>query len=53
MSEYDKIWIEVDVEQDRDKKTEKMSKIMGHLMELDEVKNVTKITYQLPMMQPD
>ncbi|MHA1827934.1 MAG: hypothetical protein ACTSX6_04720 [Candidatus Heimdallarchaeaceae archaeon] len=45
MGEYDKIWIEVDVNQDRDKKTEMLNKIMNSLDKLDFIKNIAKVTY--------
>ena len=47
---YDKIWIEVDVEPDRDpkEKTRKMGEIMTALSENAEcVQNITKIQYQI------
>ncbi len=46
MSKFDKIWIEVDVEPDREKKTEKIKEVLEKVSEIPCVKNVAKITYQ-------
>ncbi len=48
MSDYDKIWIEVDVEQDRENKTKKLQEIMKALEEINCISNVTKIQYIMP-----
>jgi len=49
MSDYDKIWIEVDVEKDRDKeeKTKKILAIIEALSRVESVINITKTQYQM------
>ena len=42
----DKIWVELEVEADRDKKTEKLTEVMKVCSEIKCVLNVSKITYQ-------
>ena len=48
MSQFHKIWIEVDVLKETQKKTEMMTKIMTALMKVECVENITKIQYQIP-----
>ena len=42
----DKIWVELEVEADRDKKTEKLTEVMKACSEIKCVLDVSKITYQ-------
>lgn len=44
-TEYDKIWLEVDVLQERDIKTEKMQACIKALKKVPYIVNVTKATY--------
>ena len=53
MSEFDKIWIEGDVDQDREKKTEKIQEIIKALSGVGCVENVTKVQYQMPRQEPE
>ena len=48
MSQFDKIWMEVDVEQDREEKTKKIKEIIDSLDKIDCVCNVTKVQYRMP-----
>ena len=48
MSMFHKIWIEVDVLKDMNKKTEMMMEIVTSLQKVDCVQNVTKVSYQIP-----
>lgn len=47
MSEYDKLWIEVDVDQDRGKKTDKVCAVIEALRKASCVANVTKVQYKV------
>ena len=46
-TDYDKIWLEVDVLQERDLKTEKVQECIAALKKVSYVVNVTKAQYQL------
>lgn len=46
MSNYDKIWVELEIEQDRDNKTKKIQEVLEHCSKIPCVKNVSKVTYQ-------
>ena len=47
MSQYDKIWIEIDVEKSTDKKqkSEKLEALMKSLNQLDCVENISAVDY--------
>lgn len=53
MTMYHKIWIEVDVEKEITKKTEKIHSIMSALEDVDCVVNISKVQYKVPIQEEE
>ena len=53
MSQFHKIWIEVDVSKDTQKKTEMLIEVMNLLKQAKCVVNVTKCEYKIPLGPDD